>query len=142
MFGMCDGINGKDNDRADDDEGMFVVMEKARLIVYNGLEAEEPVSCTGYVCGVSEMSFKVAMMDEVFADPEGSPRNAVTIVEVKRLSDVKAALSENGVNEAVGMVESSPHPRKLIADASLGCLDLDMAQKAFVRNLDYSGLLL
>jgi hypothetical protein len=91
----------------------------------------------------AEMAVKIVMMDDVLADPEGTPRNAVTIVEVKRLSDIKRALSEGGIADALAMVEETSHPRlwTLIADASLGALDLDMAGKAFIRAVDYSGLL-
>jgi WD repeat-containing protein 35 len=88
------------------------------------------------------MQVKVVMMDDVLADPEGTPRNAIMNVEVKRLADIKGSITESGVAEAAKMVEETPHPRlwKLVGESSLGVLDLETARKAFIRSADYSGL--
>jgi WD repeat-containing protein 35 len=47
-----------------------------------------------------------------------------------------------GLADSIAFIENNPHPKlwKLVADASLETMDLDVCQKAFIRSGDYQGL--
>ena len=52
------------------------------------------------------------------------------------------AQSEVGIGDSYQFIEENPHPRlwRLLAEYSLSNLDLKIAEKAFVRYLDYQGI--
>ncbi|KAL3898913.1 MAG: hypothetical protein SGCHY_002418 [Lobulomycetales sp.] len=127
---------------ATDNDDMFVTMEKTRLVIFNGLVPEDPVTCSGYLCSFSDLQVKVTMLDDILANPEDSPRDVISFFEAKKVIDVKNAVNEAGLDEAFQLVEQNPHQRlwKMLAETSLEVLDLEKARKAFIRSSDYSGL--
>ena len=76
-------------------------------------------------------------------DPEHPSKEAAILeLEVKSLRDTRDLLEKVGVKDAAQFVEDNPHPRlwRLLAEASLEKVELQMADQAFVRCKDYQGL--
>ncbi|GMF25436.1 unnamed protein product [Phytophthora fragariaefolia] len=127
---------------AEDNPELFVMMEKARMYVYRGLEPEEPVSSSGYLCYYKDLQVKAALLDEILANPEQPDKNMVIEFQTRSLRDAKALLDNVGLAEACEYIQDHPHPRlwSLLAEAALDQLDFGMAERGFVKCGDYSGI--
>ena len=82
-------------------------------------------------------------MDEILRDPDTPSDEYVLDLEVKSLRDTRDLLEKVGLKDALGFIEENPHPRlwRLLAEAALEALDLQMAEAAYVRCKDYPGIL-
>ncbi|KAI9193226.1 uncharacterized protein BJ171DRAFT_588781 [Polychytrium aggregatum] len=127
---------------AEDNPELFAIMEKTRMYVFRNLDPEEPITCSGYICGFDKLQIKAVLLDELLKDPEGPSKEHIINMETKSLRDTRNILSQVGIADALQFVEDNPHPRlwKLIADASLEELDFTVAQKALIRCTDYQGI--
>ncbi|DAZ96060.1 TPA: hypothetical protein N0F65_005838 [Lagenidium giganteum] len=127
---------------AEDNPELFVMMEKARMYVYRGLEPEEPVSSSGYLCYYRDLQVKAALLDEVLANPEQPEKSMVIDFETRSLRDARELLDNVGLAEACEYIQDHPHPRlwSLLAEAALEQLDFGMAERGFVKCGDYSGI--
>ncbi|KAF4316770.1 hypothetical protein G195_009819 [Phytophthora kernoviae 00238/432] len=127
---------------AEDNPELFVMMEKARMYVYRGLEPEEPVSSSGYLCYYKDLQVKAALLDEILANPEQPDKTMVIDFQTRSLRDAKALLDNVGLAEACEYIQDHPHPRlwSLLAEAALDQLDFGMAERGFVKCADYSGI--
>ncbi|PAV64134.1 hypothetical protein WR25_05628 isoform C [Diploscapter pachys] len=104
-----------------DTEDMIAVAEKAKMIIIKGTEAEEPINSTG---------------------PERPEKRYVVEIEIKALRNAKNFVERMKYKEAVAYVEKNPHPKlwSLLANVFLERQDFEMAEHAFVKLLDFSGL--
>ncbi|CAN0385934.1 unnamed protein product, partial [Hapterophycus canaliculatus] len=59
---------------AADDPSQLVVMEKTKMVVFNGGEDEEPVPCTRNLCRVEGLEARTVGLDDIMAAPEGPDR--------------------------------------------------------------------
>ena len=128
---------------ADDNPGLFAMMEKTRMYIFQGLEAEEPVLSSGYLCQHRDLEIKAVMLDEFMRNPMQPTKDSVVLdFETKSLREVRQLLTEVGINDAYTFIEQHPHPRlwRLLAEASLERLDFAVSEKAFVRCSDYQGI--
>ena len=130
---------------ADDNPELFCVMQKGNMYVYRGLEPEEPVPSSGYLCQHKDLCIKAILLDELIADPDRSVeylKQCMIDFETKSLRDAREILNTVGVEEASSFIEEHPHPRlwRLLAEAALEQLDFGVAEKAFVRCEDYPGI--
>ena len=82
-------------------------------------------------------------MDEILRDPDAPSDEFVLDLEVKSLRDTRDLLEKVGLKDALGFIEENPHPRlwRLLAEAALEALDLQMSEAAYVRCKDYPGIL-
>ncbi|KAJ3091801.1 WD repeat-containing protein 35 [Quaeritorhiza haematococci] len=129
---------------AQDNPELFAMMEKTRMYIFRNLDPEEPIACAGYICCFNQLQIKAVMLDEIMRDPDAAPpvkEQHVVELETKSLRDTRNILNQVGLADAVTFVDNNPHPRlwKLIAEGALEVLELGVAQKAFVRCLDYGG---
>jgi len=126
---------------ADDQPGLFAVMEKTRMYIFNDLVAQEPVLSSAYLCSFSELEIRAVLLDHLMREPETPSKDFVLKFETKNLHDLRELLDTSLV-DAFSYVEESPHPRlwKLIAEAALNKLDLTTAEKSFVKVADYMGI--
>ncbi|CEG49203.1 WD40 repeat protein [Plasmopara halstedii] len=127
---------------AEDNPELFVMMEKARMHIFRGLEHEEPVASSGYLCHYKDLQVKAALLDEIVANPEQPDRSMVIEFQTRSLRDTKALLDSVGLAEAYEYIQDHPHPRlwSLLAEAALEQLDFSMAERGFVKCKDYSGI--
>jgi WD repeat-containing protein 35 len=89
------------------------------------------------------MTVKSVLMDEVMQDPENpSIQDHLLDLDIKSLRDTRSLLKSVGLKDTCQFIEDNPHPRlwKLLAEASLEQLELELAEKAFVRCKDFAGI--
>ncbi|TPX32150.1 hypothetical protein SmJEL517_g04695 [Synchytrium microbalum] len=127
---------------SDDDPELFACTEKSKICVITGSDAEEPVPCLGYICGLGNLEVTAVLLDELVRDPEHPTKNHILHFESKRLREMRALFAESGLDAALQYASANPHPRlwKLVADAALEQLDFATAQKASVRCGDFQSL--
>merc|ERR1719230_1377477 len=128
---------------ASDNPDLFAIMEKTRMYIVRGLQPEEPVLSSAYICAFKDLQIQSVLIDEVIQNPE-SPRKEVLLdFETKSLRDTRDILTKvSNLKDAFNYVEANPHPRlwRLLAEAALDQLDFSVAEKAFVRFEDYQGI--
>ena len=56
----------------------MAMMEKSRMYIYRGLQPEEPVISSGYLCEFKDLSLTVALLDDIFAAVPDPPSMVVT----------------------------------------------------------------
>ncbi|XP_046859399.1 WD repeat-containing protein 35-like isoform X2 [Xenia sp. Carnegie-2017] len=127
---------------ASDNSELFCMMEKTRMYVFRNLDPEEPILSSGYICEFSDLEIKSVLLDEIMKDPENPPKDCIIDLEVKSLRDARDLLEKVSINDAHHFIEDNPHPRlwRLLAEAALERLSLEMAEKAFVKCQDYHGI--
>ncbi|CCI42195.1 unnamed protein product [Albugo candida] len=127
---------------ADDNPELFVVMEKARMHIFGGSEPEEPVPSSGYLCSFTSLQVRAALLDDILANPEQPEKSMVMDFETRSLRDARDILENSGLQEACDYIQTHPHPRlwSLLAETALSHLDFSMAQRGFIKSLDYMGI--
>jgi len=127
-----------------DNPKLCALMEKNRLFILNDYVQEEPILTSGYLCDFSNLQVKAVMLDEILKDPEDikNINEMITHYEAKTLKDTRDFLTTVSLKEAVEFVEKNPHPRlwKLIAETALEKMNLNIAERSFVKTDDYHGI--
>ena len=128
-----------------DNPELIVIMEKTRMFVLNGPDSEDPVISSGYLCEFKDLEIKAVLLDEIFKSPDAhlTPEELVIKFETRSLKDTRDLVTRVDIKEAYAHVDKNPNPRlwKIVAEAALNKIDLEMAQKAFVKIDDYQGLM-
>lgn len=124
---------------AQDNPRLMAILEKSRMYIFRGLEPEEPITCSGYVCCFKDLEIRCVLLDELLRRPDETRADLIIDLEVKSLRDTKELLAKVGVREAEEFVRDNPHPRlwRLIGEHALRKLDLETAENAMVRCTDY-----
>ncbi|XP_066601241.1 WD repeat-containing protein 35 [Prorops nasuta] len=127
---------------AQDNPSLLAIMEKTRMYVLRGLDPEEPISCTGYICSFQDLEIRCVLLDELMQKPDDTKGELIVDLQVKSLRDTKELLAKVGLKEANSFIQDNPHPRlwRLLAESALKKLDLEMAENAMVRCTDYLGI--
>lgn len=127
---------------AQDNPSLLAILEKTRMYVFRGLDPEEPINCTGYICSFKDLEIRCVMLDQLVQKPNEATSELVVDLEVKSLRDTKELLSKVGLKEAHTFIQDNPHPRlwRLLAESALKELDLETAENAMVRCTDYLGI--
>lgn len=127
---------------AQDNPLLIAIMEKTRMYVIRGLDPEEPISCSGYICSFHDLEIRCVLLDELVQKPEDTRPELIVDLEVKSLRDTRELLAKVGLKEANNFIQDNPHPRlwRLLAESSLKDLDLETAENAMVRCTDYLGI--
>ncbi len=95
---------------AEDNPQLFAMMEKTRMYIMRGLDLEEPVLSSGYLCGFKDLHIKAVLLDEVMKSPEHADKEMVLDYETRSLRDARHILAKNGIEDAFSYIESNPHP--------------------------------
>ncbi|KAK7092123.1 WD repeat-containing protein 35-like isoform X2 [Littorina saxatilis] len=127
---------------AEDNSELFAMMEKTRMYIFRGLEPEEPILSSGYICQFSDLQIKAVLLDEVMKDPENPAKDDMIELEIKSLRDTRELLDKVGLADTQQFIEDNPHPRlwRLLAESALEQLNLKVAETAFVKCRDYQGI--
>ena len=127
-----------------DNPKLCAIMEKNRLFVLNDYQQEEPLLTSGYLCYFSNLQVKALMLDEILKDPEDIKNisEMVTTYEAKILKDTRDYLTQVTLKDAIEYVEKNPHPRlwRLVAETALEKMNLNLAERAFVKMDNYHGV--
>lgn len=141
---------------ADDDPEYLAVMEQRKRYIFRGVDPEEPQDSSSYISAFRNMEVESVDLDAIFCDRANNGHAAVPNTsklssctessEIKALRDTRALLSsgggDDGFADTVRWVRENAHPRqwRLLADAALDLLNLDMADEAFGQLNDFDGL--
>lgn len=127
---------------AQDNPTLLAIMEKTRMYVLRGLDPEEPISCSGYICSFQDLEIRCVLLDDLMQKPEDTRKDLILDLEVKSLRDTRELLAKVGLKEANSFIQDNPHPRlwRLLAESALKNLDLETAENAMVRCTDYLGI--
>ena len=86
---------------AEDNPELFAMLEKTRMYIFKGMEPEEPVLSSGYLCQFRDLTIKAAMLDDIMASPDTSVKPSMIIeYETKTLRDARALLKDVSLSEA------------------------------------------
>lgn len=126
---------------SEDNPKLFAMMEKTRMYIFNGLDPEEPVLSSGYLCTFKDLTIRAVMLDEVMASPDKPEKDMMIDYETKTLRHVRDLLNV-GLDDALQEIEENGHPRlwKLLSGAALKALKFTLAEKSFVNCKDYQGI--
>uniref|UniRef100_A0A1Y1LSD8 Uncharacterized protein n=1 Tax=Photinus pyralis TaxID=7054 RepID=A0A1Y1LSD8_PHOPY len=127
---------------ASDNPQLLAIMEKTRMYVFKGIYPEEPISTSGYICRFENLEIQAVMLDEIIDIPDKPSKDHLFKLEVKSLRDTRQLLEKVGIKEAYQFIEDNPHPRlwNLLGEAALKDLNFKVAEDAFIRSQDYSGI--
>jgi WD repeat-containing protein 35 len=125
-----------------DDPQLLAIMEKTRMYIFRGMEPEEPVLSSGYLCAFSDLRITAVLLDDMMAAPDQPDKDFMIEFETKALRDTRQMLGSVGAEDTYQYVADNSHERlwRLLAEHSLQALDFAMADKAFVRCSDYHGV--
>ncbi|KAG2494620.1 hypothetical protein HYH03_007139 [Edaphochlamys debaryana] len=127
---------------ADDNPELFAMMEKTRMYIFRGLDPEEPVTSSAYLCSFHDLEISAAFLDDIMQQPDQPDLEFMVMYETRSLRDTRELLKSASVDDAYAFVDSNSHPRlwRNLAEHALESLDFTTADKAFVRCADYQGI--
>ncbi|XP_075168241.1 intraflagellar transport protein Oseg4 [Haematobia irritans] len=128
---------------ARDNPLLLALMEKTRMYIFRGNDPEEPIACSGYICAFEDLEITSVLLDDIISGEESqNPISHILQLKVKSLRDTDDLLQHVGLEDAKQFIEDNPHPRlwRLLAEAALKKLELDVAENAFVRCANYQGI--
>lgn len=125
---------------ASDADDLFAIMEKTRMYIFRGVDPEEPVLSSAYLCSFQALKIRAVLLDEILVhDPERPSKEMVVKFATKSLRDTQELLRTVSIRDAAAYVEENPHPRlwRLLGEAGLEKGELSVAERAFVKCHDY-----
>ncbi|VDK78943.1 unnamed protein product [Dibothriocephalus latus] len=127
---------------SEDDSKMFVAMEKTKMFIFHGVEAEPAVQTSAYIAGFRDLEVLGVLLDDLIQQGDQPKLNSISNIPVKALNSCRLLLESATLEKAKAFVEEHPHPRlwSLIAEAALNQLCLDTAEVAFVHCQNYQGI--
>eukprot|EP00899_Mesostigma_viride_P008010 jgi/Mesvir1/1720/Mv21173-RA.1 len=127
---------------AADNPDLLAMMEKTRMYIFRGMDPEEPVLSSAYICEFKDLQIKAVMLDDVFVEPDNPDKSSVIHYETKSLRDTRHILANVSIADAYQFIEDNSHPMlwRQLAEHALNNLDFTIADKAFVRCTDYQGI--
>jgi len=127
---------------ASDNPNMFAIMEKTRMFVFDGLEAQEPVVSSGYLAGFSDLMVTAVMLDEIMLNPDKPTQDCVVEFETKDIRETRNIIESSGLPAGYTHISENPHPRlwRFLAEHGLQVLDFSMAHKALVQLKDFPAI--
>ncbi|KAL6750533.1 intraflagellar transport protein [Haematococcus lacustris] len=127
---------------ADDNPELFAMMEKTRMYIFRGLDPEEPLTSSAYLCSFHDLEISGVFMDDILQQPDQPDMEFMVMYETRSLRDTRELLKNTSMEDAYSFVDSNSHPRlwRILAEHALEGLDFAMADKAFVRCADYQGI--
>eukprot|EP00056_Hartaetosiga_gracilis_P003229 m.61099 g.61099 ORF g.61099 m.61099 type:complete len:1163 (+) comp11378_c0_seq1:91-3579(+) len=127
---------------ADDNPELFAMMERSYMYIFRDLDPEEPIPSNSYISHFSNLQVESVNIDGVMKSPETPTNEHYFTREIKSLRDTRALLDTVTIEDAYSYIEQNPHARlwRLLAESALLQLDLDIADKAFVRCKDLQGI--
>eukprot|EP00038_Savillea_parva_P017457 m.20369 g.20369 ORF g.20369 m.20369 type:complete len:1166 (+) comp3785_c0_seq1:132-3629(+) len=132
---------------ADDDPDLFAIMERTRMYIFRGSDPEEPVESAGWICNFKDLQVQSVLLDDVMRNPEHPTKEHIVEVEIKSLRDTRNLIDSTlhsavKTEDVASFIEDNPHPRlwRLLAESALSKLDLDIAERSFVKCMDFPGI--
>jgi hypothetical protein len=70
---------------ADDNPELFAMMEKTRMYIFRGLDPEEPVTSSAYLCSFHDLEISAAFLDDVMQQPDQPDLEFMVMYETRSL---------------------------------------------------------
>ena len=127
---------------AEDNADMVCIMEKTKMVIFKDEIAEEPVVSSGYLARFNDLEVRVVLLDEITANPETPNKEFVVDSESRLIRESRDEIISSGLAGGYAFVNKNPHPRlwRLLAHKALEDLELDIAERSFVKCQDYYGI--
>mmetsp|Transcript_13455 Transcript_13455/g.34500 ORF Transcript_13455/g.34500 Transcript_13455/m.34500 type:complete len:812 (+) Transcript_13455:111-2546(+) len=132
---------------AEDDPELLAIMERTRMYIFRGSDPEEPRDSTGWICSFKDLRVRSVLLDDVLQNPEHPTKEHIVDVEIKSLRDTRTLIDSTlhsavKTEDVASFIEDNPHPIlwRLLAESALAKLDLDIAERSFVKCEDYPGI--
>jgi WD repeat-containing protein 35 len=127
---------------ADDNADMVCIMEKTKMVIFRGEQAEDPVVSSGYLARFKDLEIRAVSLDDLMQHPDQPSRECVVTFETRSLREIREKITMEGLAGGYAYANDNPHPRLwlLLAHSALEELDLSIAEYAFVRVMDYHGI--
>ncbi|KAA3679029.1 WD repeat-containing protein 35 [Paragonimus westermani] len=127
---------------ADDQPDMFAIMEKTRMFIFDGFQAEPAVQTSCYICSFNELEVLGLLLDELIALADQPSKDCLLRIPIKIFRECEMMLEKEGPSKTLELIEANPHPRlrRLLAEKSLAKQDLDFAELGFVYCQNYAGI--
>ena len=125
-----------------DNPELFSMMERNFLYIFRGLDPEEPINSSGFICSFEDLQIRSVLLDDIMREPERPTKDECIDMDIKSLRDTRILLKTVTIEDTYSFIEQNPHPRlwRLLAESSLEKLDFEIAESAFVRCQDYQGI--
>mmetsp|Transcript_38234 Transcript_38234/g.108060 ORF Transcript_38234/g.108060 Transcript_38234/m.108060 type:complete len:1242 (+) Transcript_38234:70-3795(+) len=125
-----------------DNPELFAMMEKAKMYIFRGLDPEEPVQSSAYLCEFQDLEIKAVLLDEIMLQPDNPEKDLILMYDTRSLRDARHLLQTCSMQDAYSFIDTNSHARLwgLLAEHALENLDFTVADKAFVRAADYQGI--
>ncbi|KAH8855133.1 WD repeat-containing protein 35 [Schistosoma japonicum] len=127
----------------EDNPDMFAIMEKTRMYIFDGLQAEPAIQTSTFLYEFKDMEVKGVLLDELVKSVNIQPNEEFLLkTPIKKVKDFKQLLQNNSLENALEFIKNNPHCRlrRLLIDDCLEKQDLDMAELQFVHLQEYSGI--
>ncbi|CAH8435334.1 unnamed protein product [Heterobilharzia americana] len=121
---------------------IFAIMEKTRMYIFDGLQAEPAVQASTFLYEFKDLEVQGILLDELVAATNQPNEEFLMKTPIKVLRDFKQILEKDGLEKASEFVNNNPHVRlrRLLIEACLEKQNLDMAELQFVHLQEYSGI--
>ncbi|VDN34167.1 unnamed protein product [Cylicostephanus goldi] len=86
-------------------------LSKQKLVVLRGKEAEEGITCEGYICSFRGLVVRTVLLDNFLLHKAKADGRFIIDVEIKSLRDAKQLLERLKIEEATEFIGKNPHPR-------------------------------
>lgn len=70
---------------ADDNPELFAMMEKTRMYIFRGLDPEEPVTSSAYLCSFHDLEITAAFLDDIMQQPDQPDLEFMIMYETRSL---------------------------------------------------------
>ena len=70
---------------ADDNPELFAMMEKTRMYIFRGLDPEEPVTSSAYLCTFHDLEIAAVFIDDIMQQPDQPDTEFMTMYETRSL---------------------------------------------------------
>lgn len=133
----------------------FAIVKRAKLILFNQLEADESLRSSGLICEFKDLIVRVILIDHLimkytFADSHNVSNTDCSSDlsefmvehEVKLLRKTREKIKQLDSSEIVSFIESNSHPKlwRILAESSIELLNFKQAEFAFVKCKDYKSV--
>ncbi|CAH8834876.1 unnamed protein product [Trichobilharzia szidati] len=126
----------------EDNPHMFAIMEKTRMYIFDGLQAEPAIQTSTFLYEFKDLEVQGILLDELVSATDQPNEEFLLKTPIKKVRDFKQILEKDGFEKAAEFITNNPHVklRRLLIEACLEKQDLDMAELQFVHLQEYSGI--
>jgi WD repeat-containing protein 35 len=116
-----------------------IPVQKNTDIQHRGLDPEEPVTSSAYLCSFHDLEITAVFIDDLMQQPDQPDAEFMIVYETRSLRDTRDLLKSTTMDNAYAFADTTSHTRlwRILAEHALEQLDFLMADKAYVRCADY-----